>query len=52
MKFTQQELEGVNCRGQKEFSPGGTHGGDFKLLSKTGRFDNQRKFQYNKLNKG
>ena len=27
MKFTKQVLEGVNCRGQKDFSPGGTHGG-------------------------
>ena len=27
MKFTQQVLQGVNCGGQKDFSPGGTHGG-------------------------
>ena len=38
MKFTQQVLQGVNCQGQKVFSPGGTHGGDFKLCKQNWTF--------------
>ena len=42
-KFWKEVPTGVNRRGQNDFSPGGTHRGNFTLLSNFGQFENQGK---------
>ena len=43
MKFGEVVQNRVKRQGQNDFSPGGTHRGNFTLLSNFGQFENQGK---------
>ena len=46
MKFQENLHRGLSRQDQKHFSPGGTLGGQFTLLSEVGQFYNQMRTQY------
>ena len=45
MKFGVEVLLGANCQDQNVFSPGGTHGGNFTILTKFTEFQNRCEYQ-------